>query len=143
MTDDTLVIDLGQNLVGVYSTRSRKYFPYRNESIRKAIKRIEEAREIVTYNGNHYDLAELQKFKQALSGTDLKIRGIHTDMREVCWSVRIWGSSLNNTYSHHFSTMRRFPDTHEGSNRADVYMTFKLWRLWKQNRLRIVDGQHI
>jgi hypothetical protein len=33
-----------------------------------------------------------------------------------------------------------FPDTHEGSNERDVFMTLKLWELWKQGKLKILDG---
>src|SRR3990172_5676164 len=127
MSRDTLVIDIGQNLVGVYSVANRKYVPYRGDRIRLAIERIEKAIEVVTYNGNRYDIVELQKFKTGLGiEGELKIRGRHTDMQEVCWSTRILGSSLSNTYNYHFSTVPPFPDTHEGSNRTDVYKTFKL-----------------
>ena len=144
MRSDTLVIDIGQNLVGVYSVVNRKYVPYRGECIRLAIERIEKALEVVTYNGNRYDIVELQKLKKGLGiEGELRIRGRHTDMQEVCWSTRILGSSLYNTYNYHFSTVPPFPDTHEGSNRTDVYKTFKLWRLWKQDRLRILDGQYL
>ena len=144
MSDKTIIIDVGQNLVGVYSVATRKYVPYRGVRIQKAIDRIEKAKEIVTYNGNRYDIVELGKFKKEFGiAGELTIRGRHTDMQEICWSTRILGSSLYNTYNYHFSTMPSFPDTHEGNNRTDVYRTFKLWKLWKQKRLRILDGQYL
>ena len=143
MVNDILILDTGQNLVGVYSVESRKYVPYRGRRIGIAIDRIEKAREIVTYNGNRYDLTELRNFKSSLGGSDLRIRGVHTDMREVCWSTRILGSNLYKTYSLHFPKTPCFPNTHEGSNRTDIYMTFKLWRLWKQGRLKALDGKQL
>src|SRR5258705_8819782 len=33
-------------------------------------------------------------------------------------------------------TIPPFPDTYEGSAERDCYMTFKLWGLWKQNKLK-------
>ncbi len=60
---------------------------------------------------------------------NLPINGIHTDMRSICWSDRIWGSNLQ-------GTIPPFPDTYEGSAERDCYMTFKLWELWKQNKLK-------
>ena len=64
-------------------------------------------------------------------------------MSSVCWSDRIRGSSLENTYKIQFGACPEFPDTHEGSNQRDVYMTFKLWEAWKQGTLRIIDGHEL
>jgi hypothetical protein len=139
-----LVIDTGEDIVGIYSVEEGKYVPYRGRAISSAIQRIETAEEVVTYNGRHYDLEELGKFAGLPAGEKLSLKGVHTDMRIVCWSDRIWGSSLHNTYSMHFSDDHpSFPYTYEGSNESDVYMTFKLWELWKQGRLRILDGQYV
>jgi hypothetical protein len=71
----------------------------------------------------------------------LPLNGVlHTDMMTVCWSDRIMGRSLANTYETQFGACPDFPDTHEGSSERDVYMTFKLWEAWKQGKLRIIDG---
>jgi hypothetical protein len=82
----TLVVDTGQNLVGVFSAEEQLYVPYRGVEILIALQRIAEADEVVTYNGKNYDLKELGRFA-GLNG-DLPLRGIHSDMRSICWSDR-------------------------------------------------------
>ncbi len=138
----TLVIDTGQDIVGVFSVEDGKYVPYRGHAISSAIQQIEEADEVVTYNGKNHDLAALGKFAGLPAGQDLALKGTHSDMRSICWSDRIWGSSLYNTYSMHFPDRPSFPDSYEGSNECDVYMTFKLWELWKQEKLKVLDGSY-
>ena len=128
----TLVIDTGQDIVGIFCVEDGTYLPYRGAEITSAIRRIEAADEVVTYNGKDRDLLDLARF----AGRRCKLKGVHTDMRSICWSDEIWGSSLRSTYSQHFSDCPRFPDTYEGCNEADVYQTFKLWELWKQGKLR-------
>src|SRR5271155_3300532 len=58
----TLVVDTGQNLVGVFSVEEQLYVPYRGAEILIALQRIAEADEVVTYNGKDYDLKELGGF---------------------------------------------------------------------------------
>jgi hypothetical protein len=135
----TLVIDTGQDIVGIFSVEEKQYIPYRGDAILFAIHRIETADEVVTYNGNNRDLEDMGKFA-GVSG-DLPLKGVHIDIRSICWSDRIWGSDLSSTYFKHFKVCRSFPDTYEGSNERDVYMTFKLWELWKQGNIKILDGQ--
>lgn len=139
----TLVIDTGQDIVGIFCVEERKYVPYRGDDIPLAIQRIETAEEVVTYNGKDYDLEELGKCAGLASGQRLPLKGTHTDMRSICWSDRIRGRSLSNTYLMHFSDCPSFPDTHEGSNEADVFMTFKLWELWKLGQLKVLDGHDV
>ena len=112
----TLVIDTGQDIVGIHGVASACYTPYRGSKIAKAIHIIEDADEVVTYNGNVRDFPDLQKFALQYLHTDLKFFGRHIDMRSICWSDRIWGSSLHDTYAIHFDTAPAFADTHEGSN---------------------------
>jgi hypothetical protein len=125
--------------LGYFPLRRTITFPYRGGAISAAIRRIEIAEEVVTYNGKNRDLADLGKFA-GMPG-DLPLNGVHTDMRSICWSDRIWGSGLRDTYLKHFMELPSYPDTYEGDNERDVYMTFKLWELWKDNRLKILDGQ--
>ncbi|MCX7173752.1 MAG: hypothetical protein NT159_07480 [Proteobacteria bacterium] len=139
----TLVVDTGQDIVGIFCVEDKRYIPYRASDIPSAIEQIREEDEVVTYNGKHHDLEELGKFAGMPAGQELPLAGIHTDIRSICWSDRIWGSSLRNTYSIHFTELPDFPDTHEGSNELDVFMTFKLWELWKEGRLKIQDGQDV
>jgi hypothetical protein len=106
-----------------------------------ALARIEAATEIVTYNGNRYDLDKMAKFAQS-AGVSFAFKGKHTDMCEICWSSRILGSSLENTFRTQFKTAPpSFPDTYEGNCECDVYMTYRLWVAWKDGSLRILDGQ--
>jgi hypothetical protein len=137
----TLVIDTGQDIVGIFCVEDGTYLPYRGPEIASAIRRIEVADEVVTYNGKFRDLKDLGAFA-GIHG-ELPLKGVHTDMRSICWSDEIWGSSLHSTYSQHFSDCPRFPDTYEGSNEADVYKTFKLWELWKQGKLRVLRGHAV
>ena len=64
-----------------------------------AAKLVQTADEIVTYHRSvHEGWSDLVKLGQALGIPDgLPLSGIHTDMRMVCWSDRIMGSSLANT----------------------------------------------
>jgi hypothetical protein len=135
----TLVIDTGVDIVGVYSVADGVYTPYRGPSIRQAIARIQQADVVVTYNGNRYDLQELAGFAGLEAGKQLQMRGKHVDMREVCWPG-ILGSNLSRTYSRHLTDVPAFPDTYEGSNQLDVYMTFKLWELWELGKLKDIHG---
>jgi hypothetical protein len=137
----TFVIDTGQNLVGIFSVEENRYVPYRGDAIASAIQLIQDADEVVTYNGKDHDLEKLGAFA-GMTG-DLPLNGIHSDMRSICWSDRIRGSNLQGTYSRHFTKCPDFPDTHEGSNERDCYMTFKLWELWKQGKLKILDGHDV
>jgi hypothetical protein len=137
----TLVVDIGQDLVGLFFVEEGRYVPYRGDAIPSAIQLIQDADEVVTYNGNNYDLLELGR----LAGLDekLPLKGIHTDMRSIYWSDRIWGSNLQGTYARHFTECPKFPDTHEGSNECDTYKTFKLWRLWKTEKVKVIDGHTV
>ena len=136
----TLVVDTGMDIVGIFSVEENRYVAYRGDAIQSAIQMIEAADEVVTYNGNNRDLRDLGTF--AGLSVDLPLKGSHTDMRSICWSDRIWGSDLVTTYAKHFGSCPRFPDTHEGSNERDCFMTFKLWELWKLGTLKIVDGHY-
>ena len=136
----TLVIDTGQDIVGIYSVEEETYTPYRGSDILSAIERIKAADEIVTYNGKHRDLPDLVKFA-GITG-DFPLKGLHTDMRSVCWSDRIWGSNLFDTYKMHFGNLPEFRHTYEGHNEKDTFLTFKLWELWRKGELKVLDGQY-
>jgi hypothetical protein len=136
---ETLVIDTGTTMVGVYSIEQSKYIPYRGDDIVvSAIPRIAAAREVVTYNGR-YDLLQLGKLVGM--SCNLPLTGIHTDMESVCWG-NINGRNLLGTYSMHLKTCLPFPDTYEGSNERDCYMTFKLWEWWKQGTFKVLEGYY-
>src|SRR5476649_375620 len=115
----TLVIDTGQDIVGIFCIDDKNFIPYRGDAIPTGINRIQAADEIVTYNGKLRDLEDLGKFS-GLSG-ELPLKGRHTDMRSICWSDRILGSSLDNTYFQHFTDCPVFQNSHEGSCERDVY----------------------
>lgn len=138
-----LVIDTGQSIVGVYSVEDGGYIGYRGSRISEAIERVQNADEVITYNGEMYDLEQLGKFAGIVG--DLPIKGKHIDMQRIVWDP-IVGSSLIKTYERHFKDCPDFPfgrggsgdcDDYEGSNQRDVYMTFKLWELWTEKKLDI------
>jgi uncharacterized protein YprB with RNaseH-like and TPR domain len=140
MEVDTLVIDTGDDIVGVYSVGDSQFKPYRGAAIVGALARIEDAAEVITYNGGRYDLEKLAKFARSI-GVSFTLKGKHTDMREICWSPRILGTSLVDTFKQQFGRPpRRFPDTYEGNCECDVDMTYRLWYAWKEGTLRILDG---
>jgi hypothetical protein len=143
-----LVIDAGQSIVGVYSVEGREYIGYRGSRISEAIERVQNADEVITYNGEMYDLEQLGK-SAGIDG-ELPIRGKHIDMQRMVWDP-IVGSSLVRTYGMHFKDCPDFPfghrdsedcDDYEADNQRDVYMTLKLWELWKEKKLNIVGSNY-
>jgi len=134
----TLVVDAGVNIVGVFCVDDGKYQAYTGAELLDGISRVGTASEVITYNGNVYDLAQLGKLAGLPPGELIGLRGRHTDMREVCWPG-IWGSNLRSTYRRHFGgDPPSFPQTYEGDNQCDCHMT---WRLWDHLvRDRIVDN---
>ena len=140
---EVLVIDTGENLCGVYAVADRQYTPYRGAQIAAAIARIQRAAVVVTYNGKRFDFVMLGRYCGLENDELLTIDGEHVDMREVCWSDRIFGSSLANTYLRHFDELPPFEDSHEGSNRLDCELTCALYELWKQGKLLVIDGHEV
>jgi hypothetical protein len=140
---DTLVFDTGESIVGVYSVRDRKYRAYYGDARVVAARRLQRAAAIVTYNGTRRDLPDLAALLGTPPSTASEILGVHHDMRAVCWSERIWGKSLHDTYLMHSATLPIFPglDSYEADNRRDVMMTYRLWRHWRQGTLKILDGR--
>ena len=143
-----LVIDAGQSIVGVYSVEDGGYIGYRGSRIPDALERVRNADEVITYNGEMYDLEQLGKFAGIVG--DLPIKGKHIDMQRIIWEP-IVGSSLISTYGLHYKDCPEFPfghrdssdcDEYEGSNQRDVYMTFKLWELWRDGKLDIAGGNY-
>jgi hypothetical protein len=133
MPKKILVVDLGQAIIGIQPVKFGKYIPYYGDKRIRAIERLERADEIITYNGKRYDLDELDKLSNLLRYKKFSFSGIHTDMREICWP-NILGSNLKNTYERYCNVKKEFPETYEGSNRSDVFMTLSLWRYWKENK---------
>jgi hypothetical protein len=127
-----LVVDVGESIIGVQDARRGRYFAYYGDKRIRALERLEEADEVITYNGNRYDIDKLNKLSIQLRGINFCMQGIHTDMRELCWPG-ILGSNLLSTYEKHIGIAFDFPDTYEGSNRSDVYMTKMLWLHWKKH----------
>ena len=140
MNSETLAFDLGQNIVGIYCIEDSTYTPYMGKEKIIGAKRLIEAKEIISYNGNHYDITELKKILGIDEKDNIKFKGDHVDMREICWSNRIWGRDLHSTYDMHFNERASYPDTYEGDNYQDTYETFKLWQCWKLGTLKVMDG---
>lgn len=131
----SLVVDVGQSIVGIQDARRGRYFACYGDKRRRALERLEEADEVITYNGNRYDICKLDELSDKLRGTKFHMIGVHTDMRELCWP-NILGSNLISTYKQHVGIKFEFPDTYEGSNRSDVFYDEnalatleKLWRI--------------
>jgi hypothetical protein len=143
----TLVIDTGQDIIGIYSVEDCEYVAYRGRRIVEALERIQNADEVITYNGERRDLLDLARFA-GIDG-DFPMNGEHFDMQVKVWAP-ILGSSLIRTYNMHFTDCPECPftgtssaaiDGYEVSNRRDVYMTLKLWEIWRMDKLRLVgDG---
>lgn len=126
----TLVLDCGEHCVGILHVEGGQFRLYNwGPELAEEITLIQAAEEIITYNGKNYDLGKLAEF--AKLDRSLPLRGRHIDMRSIRWSDEIWGSSLGRTYREYFSDWPQVDDTYEGSVKADVLMTFKLWELWR------------
>jgi hypothetical protein len=139
----TLVIDTGQDILGIYSVEDREYVAYRGNRIAEGVERARLADEVITYNGERRDLLDLARFAR-LDG-DFPLKGKHTDMQIMCWAP-IFGSSLTRTFNSQLPVCPEFPfgrtnselsDDYEDSNQRDVYMTLKLWELWKDGKLNL------
>lgn len=138
MNKEILVFDVEDNGLGIYSVTCDEYILYIGKDRIKAVERLIKAKEIISYNGNRYDLVEISKYCGLHNDELIKIEGVHTDMIEICWPG-IRGSSLRNTYLRIFEkeTLQRFSGRFDNSNECDCYMTFKLWETWKNDTLRL------
>jgi hypothetical protein len=146
----TLVVDIGQNVIGIYSVEESEYTLYPSSDFAAAIRRIETADEVITYNGGSAKsggvaddllvLGRMVGMKDALP-----ISGKHIDLRKIIWSNIIWGDGLELTYKMHFDDDPQFTSLTEAesSNRRNVHMTLKLWEVWKQGKLKILNGFRI
>ena len=136
-----IVIDAGSSrFLGVLSIENMKYTPYRGASIPDAITRIYAAEKLVTFNGTNYDLAPRGEFPEL---QNLPKSVIHIDMMGHAWNARreFFGKSLREIYALIFGRLPSFPDTYEGSNEQDCYMTLKLFELWEAGKLGPRLGQ--
>ncbi len=133
----TLVVDAGSSIVGIFCVDDGTYRAYMGAEIPQGVSRIVEADEVVTYNGDRYDLEQIANLAGLPSGVSIQLSGRHTDMQPLCWG-NIMGSSLRTTYRRHFGEdPPDFPDTYEGDNECDCHMTWRLWdRLVRQPRGR-------
>jgi hypothetical protein len=146
----TLVIDVGIDIVGVFSVEDKKYVAYRGDAVNAAVRRIQDADEVVTFCG--FDFHDLEQLgKRAGAHGDLPLKGAHSDMSRIRWDG-IVGKSLRNTFFEYFEECPDIPfaghepaevDKYEADNRQDVYMTLKLWELWKQRKLTNLAGEAI
>jgi hypothetical protein len=139
--DDTLIIDIGQDIVGIYSVADKTYVSHRGAAISEAISRVQGAAEVVTYSGvQRPALLVLGQLAGLPEGEMLSLNGARIDMREICWGNKKPESSLIDTYKLHFCDVPALPDTYEDSNYSDVWMIFQLWELWIKGELKVLDG---
>ena len=142
MVRNVVVVDAGESIVGVYGVAEAVYTAYRGKEMIRAVLRVQEADELVTYNGNRYDLKRLSEIA-AQSSRQFVLSGEHSDMQDICWG-NILGSNLYNTYVRCVGSQPpAFPETYQGSNELDVYMTHKLWQLWCARKLMDIHGRII
>ncbi|UAA40618.1 hypothetical protein KIH87_09875 [Paraneptunicella aestuarii] len=137
MANKVLVTDVGTAIVGIQGVFKGRYTPYKGTKIIRALKRLEDADEFITYNGKGtdgsgigFDLKQLNEFSLMYRDTEFSPKGTHTDMREIFWP-NIIGSCLFDTFNRYCKFDREFADSYEGDNRRDVYMTLMLWKCWK------------
>jgi hypothetical protein len=131
-----LVIDIGTpRFLGILSISDMKYTSYKGESTREGIARIYASDQLITFNGDRYDLAERGGFPEL---QNLPPTVAHVDMMAECWQAdqRFFGKGLRKIYDLLFDSVPAFPDTYEGDNELDCYMALKLFELWKAGRLR-------
>lgn len=133
MPHDVLAFDTGTSIIGIFSVKKNEYRAYYGDDRKKAAQRLVRAKEIVSYNGNRYDLADISRALGLPENQLPPLKGIHHDMREIHW-VNILGSNLRCTYGLYYPDVPNFPQTYESSNQMDCYMAWKLWECWKAGR---------
>ena len=136
----TLIVDLGETVIGVYCVEDDTYIPYREPEYKIARNRIATADEVVTFNGEEYDL-----WMQPLStknGSKFLLSGVHTDMKIHCYGI--WGccgTKLRENFELNFGNYeipsRGYTDKYVVSNWEDVFMTLKLWELHRRKALKV------
>ena len=131
-----LVLDAGvPRFMGILSISDGLYTPYYERSAGKGIERIRAADQVITFNGNRYDLTgrgafpELQNLPETV--TDI-------DMMGICWCAdhKLFGKGLKDINLLLFGSLPFFPDTYEGDNERDCRMTLKLFQSWQVGQLR-------
>lgn len=58
-------------------------------------------------------------------------------MRLVCWraSPAYFGKGLTYIYEKRFGSVPQFPETYEGNNHCDCFMTLALYKIWRKGQL--------
>ena len=136
----TLVLDVGQSIIGIYCVQHRRYDAYQDVRRIHGLRRIARAGELITYNGDRYDLTEISLLSERLGYAAFKLPPRHVDMRTVCWGPHIIGSSLENTYERQFGSIPSPSTSYEEDCRRDVRMTFELWSAWCRRALKVNYG---
>ena len=139
-----IVLDCGQRCVGILNVKDMTFRIYTlGIDMAAAISIIQAAEEVVTYNGEIYDLKKLGEFNGLAE--PLPLSGRHSDMRSIRWDP-ILGSSLSGTYGEFFRYPPKVnPDAspYDWNIESDVMMTFELWKLWKAGQLPMCrENQH-
>jgi hypothetical protein len=132
----TLVVDAGTpRFLGILSVETGKYTPYWSGSVSEAIDRIYAADRVVTFNGDQYDFAKAGGFPELLN---LPSTVVHIDMKPLAWAAdqKFFGRGLHDIYILVFGALPLCPDTYEGDNHNDCYMTLKLFELWELGMLQ-------
>jgi hypothetical protein len=80
---ETLVIDVGTTMFGIFFVKKAVYVPYVLDDRRAALYLLQNADEVVTYNGMKYDLTELGMLAGLTD--ELPLKGFHPDMARICW----------------------------------------------------------
>jgi hypothetical protein len=128
------IVDVGDNLIGISGSTNFSYTAYYGNDRISALEILENAKEIVTFNGKRYDYKQLCHFSEKLRSSPFNFRGVHTDIMPSCWQFA-FAANLINCFKKIVGEEVSFPDTHEGSNQSDVYMTLKLWEFINKNKL--------
>ena len=106
--DDTLVVDGGSTIVGIYSVKQRKYVAYRYPNMLLGARRLIRAREVVTWCGWLYDLPRICALLGLPETGVSPFLGTHTEMHDKCWA-NIRGSNLAGTYQPQFGSLPELP----------------------------------
>lgn len=139
--DEVLAFDTGIDVVGILEIGTGEYTAYRGlKRMAEGARRLLKAREIISYNGNRYDLKELASILGFSSVEELIIEGTHYDMQEICWNP-IFGSDLVFTYEENYGTSPiaspdYVTDSYEIDNYRDAFRAAELYRSWKKGTLK-------
>ena len=133
----TLVVDVNSTVVVVYHVETASYMMFYERDYLKVERMIAEAKVVVTFNGNRYDMHQ-RPFPKPLTAQ-------HVDVMRLCWLAendvgqrRWFGRGLTDIFQEVCPgevAFQEIVDPYERKQYLDVFMTMRLWETWLHGKL--------